>query len=99
MMLPSRLGCPLSLKTPNMGNPGESPSYVRLTATHPAGGRTLSVDTPVVDPALSCVGPSRQYRAPGDPLPRNDTLRILECAYGRQAGRWRLYGFVREVSG
>ena len=22
MMLPSRLGCPLSLKTPNMGNPG-----------------------------------------------------------------------------
>ena len=23
MMLPSRLGCPLSLKTPNMGNPGE----------------------------------------------------------------------------
>ena len=23
MMLPSRLGCPLSLKTPNMGNVGE----------------------------------------------------------------------------
>ena len=23
MMLPSRLGCPLSLKTPNMGNTGE----------------------------------------------------------------------------
>ena len=23
MMLPSRLGCPLSLKTPNMGNPGQ----------------------------------------------------------------------------
>ena len=23
MMLPSRLGCPLSLKTPNMGNPGK----------------------------------------------------------------------------
>ena len=22
MLLPSRLGCPLSLKTPNMGNPG-----------------------------------------------------------------------------
>ena len=28
-MLPSRLGCPLSLKTPNMGNTGqESPMYV-----------------------------------------------------------------------
>ena len=26
MMLPSRLGCPLSLKTPNMGNPGQHPS-------------------------------------------------------------------------
>ena len=25
MMLPSRLGCPLSLKTPNMGNTGLSP--------------------------------------------------------------------------
>ena len=24
MMLPSRLGCPLSLKIPNMGNPGFS---------------------------------------------------------------------------
>ena len=24
MILPSRLGCPLSLKTPNMGNPGQS---------------------------------------------------------------------------
>ena len=23
MMRPSRLGCPLSLKTPNMGNPGQ----------------------------------------------------------------------------
>ena len=28
MMLPSRLGCPLSLKTPNMGNPGYKPSGV-----------------------------------------------------------------------
>ena len=24
MVLPSRLGCPLSLKTPNMGNPGSN---------------------------------------------------------------------------
>ena len=31
MMLPSRLGCPLSLKTPNMGNP----SSMRF---HPTGG-------------------------------------------------------------
>ena len=31
MMLPSRLGCPLSLKTPNMGNPGlMERSYVPL---------------------------------------------------------------------
>ena len=26
MMLPSRLGCPMSQKTPNMGNPGYVPS-------------------------------------------------------------------------
>ena len=25
MVLPSRLGCPLSLKTPNMGNTGQNP--------------------------------------------------------------------------
>ena len=25
MMLPSRLGCPMSQKTPNMGNPGLDP--------------------------------------------------------------------------
>ena len=31
MMLPSRLGCPLSLKTPNMGNPG----YKRYLDTSP----------------------------------------------------------------
>ena len=27
MMLPSRLGCPLSRKTPNMGNTGEDSLY------------------------------------------------------------------------
>ena len=32
MMLPSRLGCPLSLKTPNMGNPGlEVSDAVRMS--------------------------------------------------------------------
>ena len=29
MMLPSRLDCPLSLKTPNMGNPGSYELMVR----------------------------------------------------------------------
>ena len=36
MMLPSRLGCPLSLKTPNMGNTGTTMSvsiqYLRCIA-------------------------------------------------------------------
>ena len=31
MMLPSRLDCPLSLKTPNMGNTGLSPYNVTYT--------------------------------------------------------------------
>ena len=34
MMLPSRLGCPMSLKTPNMGNPGQYPFIVRVAATY-----------------------------------------------------------------
>ena len=37
MMLPSRLGCPLSLKTPNMGNTGQVVS-ANMTRINPLKG-------------------------------------------------------------
>ena len=33
MLLQSRLDCPLSLKTPNMGNPGSNPMLSGLLAS------------------------------------------------------------------
>ena len=33
MMLPSRLGCPLSLKTPNMGNTGYNSSALEIAVS------------------------------------------------------------------
>ena len=46
MMLPSRLGCPLSLKTPNVGNPGSEVLFTLIAERYER--RSLGVTSNLV---------------------------------------------------
>ena len=83
MMLPSRLDCPLSLKTPNMGNPGQYPSVVHLTARCASGQEKPITITPLVVSWAGGAGP---------------VLVNLFHEWGENAGAGSMNGAVRAAT-
>ena len=95
-MLPSRLDCPLSLKTPNMGNPGSlvsrtealaradrrgDPNQSRLYRWMSGGLEPCRCSRPVRDDAPQSLPQSSAVTGSRPPRPGRRAHRIADCAF------------------